>query len=306
MSSLPIQLPPFMQAGDTIGIVAPARKVSEEEMQPAIQWLTREGFQVLEGEHLYAENNQFGGTESERAKDFQAMLDNPEVKAILCARGGYGSVRIIDRLNFSTFMRQPKWICGFSDITVFHSHVNHNCHIATLHSTLAINIPNNTPAANTSFLDALRGKPLTYSGPSHPLDHPGEVSAEVVGGNLSMLYSLLGSNSDIDTEGKILFIEDLDEYLYHIDRMMMNLKRNGKLEKLAGLVVGAMSDMHDNAIPFGKTAEEIVAEHCANYDYPVGFGFPAGHIKDNRAFVMGGKARLEVHDTNSVFSYNPQ
>ena len=306
MSSIPTQLPPFLQAGDTIGIVAPARKVSEEEMQPAIQWLTREGFQVLEGEHLYAENNQFGGTESERAKDFQAMLDNPEVKAILCARGGYGSVRIIDRLNFSTFMRQPKWICGFSDITVFHSHVNHNCHIATLHSTLAINIPNNTPAANTSFLDALRGKPLTYSGPSHPLDHPGEVSAEVVGGNLSMLYSLLGSNSDIDTEGKILFIEDLDEYLYHIDRMMMNLKRNGKLEKLAGLVVGAMSDMHDNAIPFGKTAEEIVAEHCANYDYPVGFGFPAGHIKDNRAFVMGGKARLEVHDTNSVFSYNPQ
>ena len=306
MSSLPIQLPPFLQAGDTIGLVAPARKVSEEEMQPAIQWLTKEGFQVLEGEHLYAENNQFGGTESERAKDFQAMLDNPEVKAILCARGGYGSVRIIDRLDFSTFMQQPKWICGFSDITVFHSHVNRNCHIATLHSTLAINIPNNTPAANTSFLDALRGKPLTYSGPSHPLDHPGEVTAEVVGGNLSMLYSLLGSNSDIDTEGKILFIEDLDEYLYHIDRMMMNLKRNGKLENLAGLVVGALSDMHDNTIPFGKTAEEIVAEHCANYTYPVGFSFPAGHIKDNRAFVMGGKARLEVHDTNSVFSYQPQ
>lgn len=306
MSSQPIQIPPFLQAGDTIGIVAPARKVSEEEMLPTIQWLTKEGFQVLLGEHLYADNHQFAGLDSERAKDFQAMLDHPDIKAILCARGGYGSVHIIDRLDFSTFMQHPKWICGFSDITVFHSHVNRNCHIATLHSTLAINTPNNTPAANTSFLDALRGKPLTYSGPSHPLDHPGEATAEVVGGNLSMLYSLLGSNSDIDTDGKILFIEDLDEYLYHIDRMMMNLKRNGKLEHLAGLVIGAMSDMHDNTIPFGKTAEEIVAEHCANYEYPVGFGFPAGHIKDNRAIIMGGTAKLEVHDTNSVLSYNIQ
>ena len=304
MSSIPTQLPPFLQAGDTIGIVAPARKVSEEEMQPAIQWLTKEGFKVLQGENLYAENNQFGGYDSERAKDFQAMLDNPEVKAILCARGGYGSVRIIDRLDFSRFMQQPKWICGFSDITVFHSHVHRHCHIATLHSTLAINIPQNTPAANNSLLATLQGKPLTFSGPSHPLDHPGTATAEIIGGNLSMLYSLLGSNSDIDTDGKILFIEDLDEYLYHIDRMMMNLKRNGKLEHLAGLVIGALSDMHDNTVPFGKTAEEIVAEHCANYDYPVGFGFPAGHIKDNRAFILGGKARLEVHDTNSVLTYN--
>jgi muramoyltetrapeptide carboxypeptidase len=302
MSTQNIQLPPFLQNGDTIGIVAPARKVSEEEMQPAIQWLTKEGFQVLLGEHLYADNNQFAGYDSERAKDFQSMLDNPEVKAILCARGGYGSVRIIDRLNFSNFMQQPKWICGFSDITVFHSHIHRHCHTATIHSTLALNIPQNTPAANTSFLNALRGKELTYSGPSHPLDRPGAATAPIIGGNLSMLYSLLGSNSDIDTEGKILFIEDLDEYLYHIDRMMMNLKRNGKLENLAGLVVGAMSDMHDNTIPFGKTAEEIVAEHCAAYSYPVGFGFPAGHIKDNRAIVMGSTVRLEVHDTNSVLS----
>lgn len=306
MSSQPTQLPPFLQAGDTIGIVAPARKVSEEEMQPPIQWLVKEGFQVLTGEHLYADNNQFAGYDSERAKDFQSMLDNPEVKAILCARGGYGSVRIIDRLDFSQFMRQPKWICGFSDITVFHSHVHRHCHIATLHSTLAINIPQNTPAANNSFLATLQGKPLTFSGPSHPLDHPGTTTAEIIGGNLSMLYSLLGSNSDIDTEGKILFIEDLDEYLYHIDRMMMNLKRNGKLDHLAGLVIGALSDMHDNTVPFGKTAEEIIAEHCANFNYPVGFGFPAGHIKDNRAFILGGKAKLEVHDTNSVLTYTIQ
>lgn len=306
MSSQQIQIPPYLQAGDTIGIVAPARKVSEEEMSPAIQWLNKEGFQVLTGEHLYADNHQFGGTEAERAADFQFMLNHPDVKAILCARGGYGSVRIIDRLDFSNFIQLPKWICGFSDITVFHSHVNRHCHTATLHSTLAVNVPKNSQAANNSFLNILRGKGFTYSGPSHPLDHPGEASAEIVGGNLSMLYSMLGSNSDIDTEGKILFIEDLDEYLYHIDRMMMNLKRNGKLDHLAGLVIGTMSDMHDNTVPFGKTAEEIVAEHCANYDYPIGFGFPAGHIKDNRAFILGATVKLEVHDTNSVLSFNPQ
>lgn len=287
MPSQTIQIPPFLQAGDTIGIVAPARKVSEEEMQPAIQWLTKEGFQVLPGEHLYADNNQFAGYDSERAKDFQAMLDNPEVKAILCARGGYGSVRIIDRLDFSKFIQQPKWICGFSDITVFHSHVHRHCNTATLHSTLAINIPTNTPAANTSFLDALRGKKLTYSGPSHPLDHPGEATAEIIGGNLSMLYSLLGSNSDIDTEGKILFIEDLDEYLYHIDRMMMGLKRAGKLANLKALLVGTFTDMHDNAIPFGMTAKEIIFEKVKEYGYPVIWDYPAGHIEDNRAIIFG-------------------
>lgn len=302
MTEFPTQLPPYLQAGDTIGIVAPARKVSEEEMAPAIKFLEDAGLQVSLGNHIFSSDNQFGGTDKERATDFQSMLDAPEVKAILCARGGYGSVRIIDRLDFSTFMRQPKWVCGFSDITVFHSHIHTHCHIATLHSTLAFNIAKNTAAANGTLLEALFGKKITHVCPSHPLNRTGNTTGEIVGGNLSMLYSLLGSPSDINTDGKILFIEDLDEYLYHIDRMMMNLKRNGKLAHLAGLIVGALSDMHDNTIPFGKTAEEIVAEHCAEYDYPVCFGLPAGHINDNRAIIFGQQVTLDVNDANSLIS----
>lgn len=296
-------IPPFLNNGDTIGIAAPARKVSPEEMEPTIHFLENVGFKILTTPSLYAEKNQFAGDESLRAADFQFYLDNPEVKAILCARGGYGSVRIIDRLDFSRFQQQPKWICGFSDVTVFHSHVHSQYKIATLHSTLAINIPKNTNLANASFIDALKGKSITHNCKSHPLNQQGSAQGEIIGGNISMLYSLLGSNSDIDTEGKILFIEDLDEYLYHIDRMMMNLKRNGKLAHLAGLVVGALSDMHDNTIPFGKTAEEIVAEHCASYNYPICFGFPAGHISDNRAIIFGKTAKLDVNDINSSLSF---
>lgn len=290
-------LPPFLQQGDVIGITAPARKVSKEEMVPAKAFLEAAGFAVLEAPKLYSSHHQFAGSETERISDFQFMLDHKQVKAILCARGGYGSVRIIDQLDFSQFLKQPKWICGFSDVTVFHSHVHSNCHIATMHSTLAFNIPKNSAAANSSFLCALKGEKLHHCCASHPLNRQGRAQGELIGGNLSMLYSLLGSNSDINTDGKILFIEDLDEYLYHIDRMMMNLKRNGKLSHLAGMVVGALSDMHDNTIPFGKTAEEIVAEHCAEYDYPICFNFPAGHIPHNHTLIFGHQNLLEVDDS---------
>ncbi|MCQ2271622.1 MAG: LD-carboxypeptidase [Bacteroidales bacterium] len=293
------QLPPFLKKGDLIGIAAPARKVSPEEMAPAIHFLRNEGFEVMESEFLYSDSHQFSGSDEERSTSFQALLDNPDVKAILCARGGYGSVRIIDKLDFTHFCLHPKWICGFSDVTVFHSHIHQNYHIATLHSTLAFNIDKNESIANETLINALLGKETRYTCPSHPLNRCGNATGEIVGGNLSMLYSLLGSSSDINTDGKILFIEDLDEYLYHIDRMMMNLKRNGKLDKLAGLLVGAMSDMHDNTIPFGKTAEEIVAEHCAEYDYPVCFGFPTGHISNNHALVFGQSMTLQVDDTYS-------
>lgn len=292
-------LPPFLQEGDCIALAASARKVSPEEMAPAIQFLRNEGFNVIESEHLYSERHQFSGTDEMRAHDFQTLLDQPDVKAILCARGGYGTVRIIDKLDFTRFCQQPKWICGFSDVTVFHSHIHQNYHIATLHSTLAFNIAKNESIANETLINALRGKENRYTCPSHPLNRGGSATGEIVGGNLSMLYSLLGSASDIDTEGKILFIEDLDEYLYHIDRMMMNLKRNGKLAKLAGLLVGALSDMHDNTIPFGKSAEEIVAEHCAEYDYPVCFGFPAGHISNNHTLTLGRTMTLIVDDAYS-------
>lgn len=291
-------IPEYLQAGDTVAIAAPARKISREEIAPAVAMLQKQGFNVLYDERLFAEHHQFAGDETTRAGYFQDLLDNPTVKAIWCARGGYGSARIIDRLDFTRFQQKPKWICGYSDVTVFHSHINKNLDIATLHATMPINIQagcdNN---AIRSLLSALKGEPLIYEITAHPFNRPDEFEAPVVGGNLSMLYSLLGSPSDVDTTSKVLFIEDLDEYLYHIDRMMTNLERNGKLQNLAALIVGHLSDMHDNSIPYGKNAEEIVAEHCAPYSFPVLFGFPAGHEADNRALRMGCplKCSLQSH-----------
>lgn len=298
-------VPPYLQQGDTVAIAAPARKISQEELAPAITLLEKAGFNVFYDERLFAQHHQFAGDETVRAAYIQDLLDNPEVKAIWCARGGYGSVRIIDRLDFSFFCQHPKWICGYSDVTVFHNHIHRNFNIATLHTTMPISVKEgmyDTPATQT-FIAALKGEPLSYELPLHPLNRLGNVTAPVVGGNLSMLYSLLGSPSDLDTDGKILFIEDLDEYLYHIDRMMTNLERNGKLAKLAGMLVGHLSDMHDNTIPYGKNAEEIVAEHCAKYDFPVLFNFPAGHLSDNRAIRLGLPMRIEI-ENNVVITEN--
>jgi len=294
--------PPFLTPGDTIGIVATARKITYEEAAPAIGMLVDEGFKVRTGQRMFGINNQFSGTDEERTADLQRMLDDPEVKAILCARGGYGTVRIIDRLDFSEFVKHPKWICGFSDVTVLHSHIHRHFGIATLHSPMLFNMREMTPAhpAFRALADALKGQPQALEGAPSELNRMGTCEAEVVGGNLSILYSLLGSASDVDTYGKILFLEDLDEYLYHLDRMMMNLARNGKLRNLAGLIVGGMTDMNDNAIAFGGTAEQIIARHVADFDYPVAFGLPVGHLEDNRALMFGKKTALRVSEGGSV------
>jgi len=294
--------PPFLQDGDTIAIAAPARKISKEELMPSIRFLEREGFNVYYDERLFAQCHQFAGDEATRTAYIQSLLDNPEIKAIWCARGGYGSVRIIDRLDFSAFQQNPKWLVGYSDVTVFHNHLNRNYDIATLHATMPINVKdeNSTEQPCQTMIAALRGESLRYELPPHELNRMGDFSAPVVGGNLSMLYSLLGSPSDIDTDGIVLFMEDLDEYLYHIDRMMSNLERNGKLTNLAGLLVGHLSDMHDNQIPYGKTAEEIVAEHCAAYDFPVIFNFPAGHLADNRAIRLGTQLSCKCQDNKII------
>jgi len=288
--------------GDKIGIVAPARKVSREEMAPAINMLKGWGYEVIEGRHLYGSDNQYSGTDDERADDMQTMLDDPGIKAIFCARGGYGSVRILDRLNFGGFIENPKWIVGYSDITVFHSHINRHFGIQTLHGSMPINFPANGKMNDSlaSMKSILEGKNPSYSIPPHPLNMNGNAHGLLCGGNLSILYSITGTESDIDTEGKILFIEDLDEYLYHIDRMMMNLKRSGKLEKLAGLVVGGMNDMNDNDIPFGKNAYEIIAKTVSGYNFPVIFSFPGGHLAENRALVMGSKYELNVGSVCSL------
>jgi muramoyltetrapeptide carboxypeptidase len=297
--------PPFLKPGSTIGIVATARKLTWEEVEPTIGFLTDAGFTVRTGQRMFGSQNQFSGSDEDRAADMQRMLDDPAINAILCARGGYGTVRIIDRLDFTEFQKHPKWLCGFSDITVLHAHINRNFGIATLHSsmTLSMKALPEDHLQITTLIDSLKGELPSYEFPSHPLNRNGEMEGEVAGGNLSVLCSILGSKSDINTDGKILFLEDLDEYLYHIDRMMMNLKRNGKLAKLKGLIVGGMTEMKDNAIPFGKTAEEIVREAVDEYDYPISFNFPAGHIDDNRALILGKKAAARITDSGSQFQY---
>ena len=221
------------------------------------------------------------------------MIDDNSIKAILCARGVYGTVQIIDAINFSNLKKNSKWIVGYSDATVLHSHLN-NLGMASLHATMPINFEGNTNESLWSLKNALFGNLNNVECKAHPLNKFGKIEGDVVGGNLSILYSLLGSPSDIDTIGKILFIEDLDEYLYHIDRMMMNLKRNGIFGNLKGLIIGGMSDMNDNSIPFGKTAEQIILDYTKGYDYPICFGFPAGHLADNRCLILGINSILEI------------
>lgn len=295
--------PPKLNAGDTVGIVSTARKIAKEELKYLLDLLESWGLKFTLGASIGATNHQFAGEDQVRLQDFQQMLDNPNIKAVWCAKGGYGTVRIIDRLDFQSFVKQPKWIIGYSDVTVLHSHV-HGLGVASLHANMASEIETKTEATRKSIKGALFGKPMDISTQASPsLNRDGIATGVLVGGNLSILYSLCGSDSTIHTEGKILFIEDLDEYLYHIDRMVVNLKRNGMLSNLKGLVVGGMSDMNDNSVPFGKTAEEIVLEHVREYNYPVCFGFPAGHVLDNRCLVLGRKVKLEVSGAKADLSY---
>jgi muramoyltetrapeptide carboxypeptidase len=284
--------PPYLKKGDKIGIVASARKVSRDELEPAISAFKNWGLEVILGKNLFQAEDQFAGTDQERTQDLQTMLDDPSIKAIIGARGGYGTLRIIDQLHFDLFKKHPKWIVGYSDITVLHSHI-HRLNIETLHATMLINFAKDG-ASSDSLKRALFGELKVYEIPAHTLNRKGIAQGELVGGNLSLLYALTGSASDLDTRGKILFIEDLDEYLYHMDRMMLNLKRSGKLNALAGLVVGGISDMKDNKIPFGKTAEELILDAVKEFDYPVCFHFPAGHVDTNLALYLGRTIQLEV------------
>ncbi len=291
--------PPFLKSGDCIGIVAPARKILMEELNPAIKKLESWGLKVKLGKNIFSSYNQFAGTDEERLADMQDMLDDKDVKAIISARGGYGSVRIIDQLDFSTFRHHPKWIAGYSDITVFHNHIQKHYEIQTLHCTMPINFEKDNDSTNLLW-DALSGELTDYRINPQPLNRKGKAEGILCGGNLSILYALASTPSDIDTFGKILFLEDLDEYLYHIDRMMMQLKRAGKLSGLAGLVVGSFSEMKDNTIPFGKIAEEIILDAVQEYDFPVCFGFPAGHGQKNFPLYMGCVHELEVDEETKL------
>ena len=290
-------IPPYLKKGDTIAIVATARKNIDDNLKPAISWLKNWGLEVVIGNTIGLDNNQLAGTDEQRAADFQKQLDNPNIKAIWCVRGGYGTVRMIDFLDFTKFKQAPKWIIGFSDVTVLHSHLN-TMGYASIHGIMPVS-SKATEEAKESLRKALFGEHLEYTVPCDQMNRYGSAKGELVGGNLSILYSLLGSESAIDCHDKILFIEDLDEYLYHIDRMMMNLKRNGCLESLKGIIVGGMTKMHDNEIPWGKNVLEIIDDVTKKYNIPIIYNFPAGHMADNHALVLGKQVSIEVNDLES-------
>ncbi len=297
-----VKMPEYLKKGDTVGILATARKIDLATLQPAIKLLESWGLKVVIGKTIGKEQNQLAGADWQRATDFQEMLDNPNIKAIWAAKGGYGTVRMVDRINFENFKKNPKWIVGFSDVTVLHSHIN-NFNIGTLHSIMAISAKSATPEAIETFRKALFGEKLEYKIPHHNFNKNGKATGELVGGNLSVLYSIQGSESAVDMKGKILFLEDLDEYLYHIDRMMMNLKRNGSLKDLKGIIIGGMTSMNDNDIPWGHDALEIVQDIVKDLKIPVAYNFPAGHIKDNRALILGKTVTFEVNDKETLLKF---
>jgi muramoyltetrapeptide carboxypeptidase len=291
------KIPRYLEPGDTIGIVCPAGYMPFEKAQTCINTLQQWGYKVKTGKTLGSTSqNYFSGTDEERLKDFQEMLDDDEVNAVLCGRGGYGVTRIIDKINFKKFRKDPKWIIGFSDITVLHSHIYTNYEIATLHAPMAAAF-NDGGAENEyvqSLRKALKGKRASYNCEGHEFNRLGKASGELVGGNLALLAHLVGSESDIRTKNRILFIEDVGEYLYNVDRMMQQLKRAGKLSKLAALIVGRFTDNKDTERPFGQSVNEIIRDAVAEYDYPVCFNFPVSHEKENYALKVGIEYDLKI------------
>lgn len=304
----PIQFPAFLKPGDRVGVLAPASVVKYEDVIPGIRLFSEQwDLEVTEGKTLGTSFNQFSASDEDRLADMQRMLDDPSIKAIIAARGGYGCSRIVDGLNFDKFLENPKWIVGFSDLTVFLART-YQLGFASIHAPMAKSIT--TPGAEVaadSLHSMLFGKLPEYQVPAHPLNRTGKASAPVVGGNLCIFSHMIGSETEVDTEGKILFIEDINEYLYNLDRMMIQLKRAGKLSGLAGLVVGQFTDMKDNNNPtFGKDSYGIVQEHVSAYDYPVCFDFPVGHVADNRAMGVGMQASLEVNENSTTLRFEQQ
>ena len=290
-----VQFPAPLQAGQRVALVSPARKISAAELAPAIATLESWGLEVVLGASIAGDHHQFAGDDDLRRRDFQQQLDDPAIRAILCARGGYGTARIVDGLDLTRFAAAPKWVAGFSDVTVLNSHLLARGY-ASIHGVMPVLFHQ---AGGELALETLRRALFGESfqpievGPQ-PLNRPGTATGELVGGNLSLLQTITGTPSQASFAGRILFLEDLDEYLYHIDRMLLHLHRSGQLKGLAGLVVGHFSDMRDNAIPFGSAAWDIIDRYARLYDFPVAYGFPTGHEADNLALVVGQKVTLTV------------
>lgn len=294
-----IKIPPYLKKGDCIGIVCPSGYMPKEKAATCIQVLQDWGFKVKTGKTLGNQFHYFSGTDAERLADMQAMLDDAEVKAILCGRGGYGMSRIIDQLDFKKFKKNPKWLIGFSDITVLHAHVYQQYHIATLHAPMAAAFNDGEYELEyvQSLHKALKGATSNYSCISHSLNKIGKAEGELIGGNLSLVAHLVGSVSSFKTKGKILFLEDVGEYIYNIDRMMIQLKRSGMLQNLAGLLIGGFTEMKDTTTPFGSDVFSIIHSHIEEYAYPVCFDFPVSHDKNNYALKVGVKHSLTVSKT---------
>jgi muramoyltetrapeptide carboxypeptidase len=301
-SSASALAPPYLKKGDKVAITCPAKKLPSP-MTDAIKLLRSWGLEVVLGDTVSASYHQFAGDDELRTKDLQRFIDDDSIKAIFAARGGYGTMRIIDRVNFSNFVKNPKWVIGFSDITVLHAHIHNNHNIQSIHGQMPINIPDASTKSLETLRKALFGEELTYEVKPNPLNRSGEGSGILIGGNLSLLIAISGSASDMDYSGKVLFIEDVGEYLYATDRLLRTLDRAGKLKNLAGLIVGGFTGVKDNDIPFGQTVPEIIMEVVKNYNYPVCFDFPAGHIPDNRSLVMGKVVALSVNIQQSVVKY---
>ena len=294
--------PPYLQKGDTIAIVATARKNIDDNLKPAIALAKSWGLEVVIGKSIGLDDHQLAGTDEQRAADFQTMIDNPNIKAIWCVRGGYGTARMLDLVDFAKFKESPKWVIGFSDVTVLHSHLN-TLGIASIHGIMPVNVEKASPEVEETLRKSLFGETLEYTVSCENENKLGFAEGELVGGNLSILYSLMGSESQVNCKGKILFLEDLDEYLYHIDRMMLSLKRCGCFEGLNGLVVGSFIKMHDNEIPWGKTAHQIILDVTKKYNFPIVFNFPAGHIHDNNTLIFGKKVSLNSNDKETILKF---
>lgn len=287
--------PPPLEEGDTVGIVAPARSITPGELEPAIRLIESWGLWVVVGENLYSTHHQFAGTDEARAADLQQMMDDENIKAVLCARGGYGTIRTLQHLDFHHFSRYPKWLVGFSDITVLHTYINQQLHIKTLHGQMPLNFPRQMVDNHSTDMlkNVLFGRPLSYSWePSKKVELKETLTGRLTGGNLSVIQSLAATPYDLQTKGKILFLEDVDEYLYHIDRMMMNLKLSGKLKDICALVVGGMTSMKDNSVAFGKDAYQIIYDIMEDSGVPVIPDYPSGHMETNLPVIMGSDVKI--------------
>lgn len=296
--------PAALKKNDTLGIIAPGRKLDNATVQASVRIIESWGYQVKIGNNLFSTAHSYlSGSDEERLVDFQKMLDDPSVKAIICARGGYGTTRILDQLDFSLFLKNPKWICGFSDITALHLKLQ-SLGVQSIHGTMPVLFSKPESAVSVETLkQILSGNYISLEAPSNSKNKLGKTAGALVGGNLSLIVDSLGTTSEIDTANKILVMEEVEEYVYKIDRMFVQLKRANKLQQLAGIVVGHMTDIRETELPFGESIEEIILNHVREFKYPVGFGFPIGHENPNVAWIEGGYATLQVTAQNSSITF---